>query len=1053
MKTAILTLFLLASLTALHAADTVNAAAQIAGATLVDFSSEDTKFAPMAAANVVKEQGAWRGSALPAQVTLDLGSYYDVNTLDISNYFEAQVPGREAKEVEVWVASEPDSKFVQIDGDANSPGLQPFILGKGRENIHKSIDLSNQAAADDVRRVRLIVLNSHGGSQYSGLARVKFQGTELPAAGARNQALAQRREQAEQILSAARQKVLAGNRAEYEKVGLKGRPDMRKFEEFHEHRVASLGRHAQKNDIEAAMAKLWLHVDGETPDFWKDKPKEELKQLAANHTAVQHPNGDIWGDLARFCLNTNVEEANRIITKADLKKYPWHAHFDLVGLHNMFNADNGTHGKRLSREATDRLRAYLWDSFVPETRIPKPFRVYHILPDEPWWTWGNQNHRFVCQSFYYGAASILKDFPQYAGKFDAGKMISWGQGAEKETHPELAKISLAEFAERGRQFWRNRLEWMSRHGIWAEDMEYRNYDIEVLYHLLGSSPDPVIRRRAEMMLDIHWLMYALQTVHGQLGGAQNRYKLHYVGTHPERDRAGYYFGKLAGAENGSSVNAAMVNYIPPAIAYELLANPEKRGAYTYRERLQNLGPISQRDIPLPGEQPPLAAWKQSYVTPEFVLGAYIKHSELDQLFRYSERAFQGITFGKSRAILNLREMATWQPYHGLQHGPILLARWFGKDAPFISIMRTEAGGAEVAAPVSEGGWVFGQAGDAYYALRPAEGEFAIGKTGMDTRELRHFDFPENKQIPFVLHAGGATEDGSFEQFKKKVLANTVAYADGVLTYKDAKWGAMEFCPDPAKPADRWRRIDGKPVELPKKLFDSPYLTSDYGSGIITAQFGDQKLILDFNKNELLAAEFDYAADLRHWRVEQMPGGSVTTREGALVIEDAAGCTVWFREKLTAPVEITYEITPVAKGGPRDRVSDVNCFWMARDRKSDTAMPAQRSGTFSDYDSLLTYYVGMGGNNNSTTRFRRYDGTAARPLLPEHDLSEKKFLLEANHTYRIRLVAREGVAEYWRDGEKIFTFRDPAPLTAGWFAFRTVRSHLVIRNFHAKHKIL
>ena len=190
---------------------------------------------------------------------------------------------------------------------------------------------------------------------------------------------------------------------------------------------------------------------------------------------------------------------------------------------------------------------------------------------------------------------------------------------------------------------------------------------------------------------------------------------------------------------------------------------------------------------------------------------------------------------------------------------------------------------------------------------------------------------------------------------------------------------------------------------------------------------------------------ELTADLKHWLVEQMPGGSVATKDGALVIEDTGGSTVWLREKITAPVEITYEITPVFKGGAHDRVSDVNCFWMAREPKSDATFPASRSGKFSDYDSLFTYYVGMGGNNNSTTRFRRYDGTAARPLLPEHDLKEKKFLLEANHTYHIRLVARDGVAEYWSDGQKIFTFQDPAPLTSGWFAIRTVKSHLEVRN--------
>ncbi len=196
--------------------------------------------------------------------------------------------------------------------------------------------------------------------------------------------------------------------------------------------------------------------------------------------------------------------------------------------------------------------------------------------------------------------------------------------------------------------------------------------------------------------------------------------------------------------------------------------------------------------------------------------------------------------------------------------------------------------------------------------------------------------------------------------------------------------------------------------------------------------------------------FTRAAEPATWKIEQMPGGTSTVRDGAGTLEilDAAGCTAWWSERLTAPVEITYEVTVVDQGGPQDRLSDLNCFWMAQDPRSAAApfAPGQtRSGKFSDYDSLLTYYVGYGGNNNKTTRFRRYDGTAARPLLPEHDLSEKKFLLVANHTYKIRLVARDGQADFYRDGEKVFTFRDPAPLQSGWFAIRTVRSHLVVKN--------
>lgn len=129
------------------------------------------------------------------------------------------------------------------------------------------------------------------------------------------------------------------------------------------------------------------------------------------------------------------------------------------------------------------------------------------------------------------------------------------------------------------------------------------------------------------------------------------------------------------------------------------------------------------------------------------------------------------------------------------------------------------------------------------------------------------------------------------------------------------------------------------------------------------------------------------------------------------------------------------------------MSDVNCFWMASDPKAPDALPARRTGRFTDYDSLRTYYVGMGGNDNTTTRFRRYIGDGTKPLLPEHDLRDKKFLLEPNRTYRLRIVVREGGrTEFWRDDEAILSFTDPAPLTRGWFALRTVKSHLEIRDF-------
>lgn len=187
---------------------------------------------------------------------------------------------------------------------------------------------------------------------------------------------------------------------------------------------------------------------------------------------------------------------------------------------------------------------------------------------------------------------------------------------------------------------------------------------------------------------------------------------------------------------------------------------------------------------------------------------------------------------------------------------------------------------------------------------------------------------------------------------------------------------------------------------------------------------------------------------QRWVVEQMPGGTTKIENGEIEIRDKGGCTVWLREQLHAPVEISYEAMVVEEADAGMRVSDLNCFWMARDAASPNELFRAghlRTGEFSTYDKLETYYVGYGGNSNTTTRFRRYDGTGARPLLPEHDLSERKFLLEPNRWYRITLIARDGVAKFIRDGETVFELRDEKFLSSGWFGIRTVASHLRVRN--------
>lgn len=201
----------------------------------------------------------------------------------------------------------------------------------------------------------------------------------------------------------------------------------------------------------------------------------------------------------------------------------------------------------------------------------------------------------------------------------------------------------------------------------------------------------------------------------------------------------------------------------------------------------------------------------------------------------------------------------------------------------------------------------------------------------------------------------------------------------------------------------------------------------------------------FRIARLLYAD-DFRGGLSRWSVELEKPGRVEAKDGTLEMDVPAGCTVWFRPELSSPVMIQYQATMIRRGGPNDRVSDLNCFWMARDARSPKNLFAtKRSGKFADYNQLLAYYVGQGGNGNTTTRFRRYIGDPElRPLLPEHDLATE--LLEANTPHEIQLVANGRRIQYWDNGKLIFDYDDAAPYTRGRFGFRTTFSHIVVRNF-------
>ena len=104
-------------------------------------------------------------------------------------------------------------------------------------------------------------------------------------------------------------------------------------------------------------------------------------------------------------------------------------------------------------------------------------------------------------------------------------------------------------------------------------------------------------------------------------------------------------------------------------------------------------------------------------------------------------------------------------------------------------------------------------------------------------------------------------------------------------------------------------------------------------------------------------------------------------------------------------------------------------------------------------TLQMYYLGYGGNHNTTTRFRRYDGNEAgvddaecRPAILK-EYTDGEHLLKANHWYHVKIESKMGHTRFFVDGECIVDYYDPQPLREGWFGFGTTLSRTRITNFN------
>jgi hypothetical protein len=149
------------------------------------------------------------------------------------------------------------------------------------------------------------------------------------------------------------------------------------------------------------------------------------------------------------------------------------------------------------------------------------------------------------------------------------------------------------------------------------------------------------------------------------------------------------------------------------------------------------------------------------------------------------------------------------------------------------------------------GWLFTRAGDAYAAVRVAQGYAITNRTyiwpGRKLQEVtenhgHHLEF-KDMWAPVVIQMGQASDYKSFEAFQASVKDNKFEYKDGKLTYVSEAKETFEYWAN----SKQIPKINGTQVNLnPSKTYDSPYLSMEHGSNKAVIKYaGYDDVFLEF----------------------------------------------------------------------------------------------------------------------------------------------------------------------------------------------------------------
>ena len=540
----------------------------------------------------------------------------------------------------------------------------------------------------------------------------------------------------------------------------------------------------------------------------------------------------------------------------------------------------GSHGRfqppRLQPETERALLELLWLRTEHKNDIA-------LARQSTWWMTGSENHDLNAKATSLVSSRIFMEEPEYRARIypDSGHGGGYGYwfhqmyGQDIGPGPE-GRAQLADGKPHNAhdhyvawdRFLKEYFAERSRRGFFLERAApgYMKYTLSYIQLIYDYSGDEELRRLARQFLDVVWADWAQEQIAGVRGGPKTRHHGIVGGYDSMTDFATFYLG--GPGRTSFLYNLQLVSdYAWPEVLWQLALDREGLGSFANVSR--GIGEEETTRPRPPGAERTMLGnresrfLKYSWVTPDYILGTQMDHP--DAVYNHLSAAgrWHGLITSASpeaRVVFTGGPPASGPVRPGAADMELMLSTvqdrnvlivqqarrwtqinpdWYPARDQYNKPVEVWLGSAWDAVE-EQSGWVFARAANAYAAVRVVVEDGGPGYQWNAARTAIRLD---DKFSPVVLEAGRRADYPSPADFQSAVLTaplrllKTVVPGFFMLSYRDILYNAA----NPSIPT-----VAGKPVNYtPLKVFDSPFLSSDFGSGVITVRKGADRRVYTF----------------------------------------------------------------------------------------------------------------------------------------------------------------------------------------------------------------